>query len=105
MKILIAFFAIIALVLGAPWTISDNNIGDIAYVSVHANGVVSTNLEANLAAFIAAYKNQQVALVNDGDLPISPTNSEIAPELISEVKNIDISPDMIEAVKKAFLKE
>lgn len=108
MKIFIALFAIIAVSAAAPMTLSDNNIGDITYVSVGANGVISSNVEAKLASVLAAFQNQQAVIAN-GELPpsgIVPASSSegilkdinITPEIISEVKKID----MIEAIKNAF---
>lgn len=110
MKIFIALFALITVIVAAPMTISDNNIGDISYISVHANGVLSSNIEGKIATIVAALQNQQAVLAN-GDLPpleITPTKSEesipqISPELIKEIENIEITPELIEDVKKILV--
>jgi hypothetical protein len=118
MKIFVALFAFLAVTAAAPITISENNIGDISYITVHANGVVSSNVEANLASIIAALSNQQAALAG-GDLPdlgIVPTsnisedgnglkNIQVSPELLSEVQKINLTPETLNAIKSAFLKE
>jgi hypothetical protein len=105
MKTLLVVFSLICAAIAAPMTISDNNIGDIRQISIHANGVVSTNVEAYIAQFLGALKNQQAVVAGDLPMDIAPTNDvedvNLSPEVMSEVQKF-ISPEMLTGIAKAF---
>lgn len=115
MKILLVIFGFICAVFAAPMTISDNNIGDIQTISVHANGVLSSNIEANLAQIFGALMNQQAVVGEGVDIPmgIAPTDSKLflsevkdvnlsPSEVMSEVQKLNISPEILTGIVKAF---
>lgn len=114
MKILLVIFGVICAAHAAPMTFSENNIGDIQAISVHANGVLSNNIEANIAQIFGALMNQQAVVAEGVDLPmgIAPTDTEIteakskdvnlSPEVMGEVQKLNISPEMFTSIVKAF---
>lgn len=112
---------------GAPVSIQNNNIGDIVTVDANLNFVLSNNMEANILTAVMALLNQQVVNVGDINgipietqetvavaepvvaaeqlaLPALPELSDltnlITPEIISKIKGIKVTPEMIEKFKE-----
>ena len=110
MKFVILTVAVLSTILAAnasPVSISGNNVGDIVTVGVSANAVLSSNVELNIITALLALINQQAAvIVPSNEQPpqefpaVTDLSSMITPELLSNIKNIKITPEMIEGVKK-----
>ena len=129
MKLIVAVVFIAAFVAvkseSSPVQISGNNVGDVVTVGVNLNGVISSNVNANILTALIAALNQQ-ALIGNVDLPegIAPTGEnkdevtviEQLPqglpdlkninvkELIQKVKDFKMTPELLEKIK-AFLKK
>lgn len=107
MKFTVAIFAFLAafvVIEANPISVSNNNVGDIVTVGVNLNAQLSSNIEANIITVLMALVNQQAAIIN-GEIPATtPTPIEpsdvITPELLNQLKNLKITPEMIEGVKK-----
>ena len=98
------FLAVFVAIEANPISVSNNNVGDIVTVGVNLDAHLSSNIEANIITVLLALVNQQAAIVN-GEIPaISPTPIEpsnvITPDLLNQLKNVKITPEMIEGVKK-----
>ena len=111
MKFAIAIFSIFAAfaaIQAGPISVSGNNIGDIVTVGVNANLQATSDINVNIITAILALLNQQAVVINPqaaGDAqPINGLSSFITPEMLSEVKNIEITPEMIEGVKQLLSK-
>ncbi|KAL7024510.1 hypothetical protein ACKWTF_013071 [Chironomus riparius] len=107
MKLTVAIFtflAAIAAIKANPISINGNNVGDIVTVGVNANANLSSDINVNVITALLALVNQQAAIINpqaDGSVPQTPDiSSFISPELLNEVKNIKITPEMIDGLKK-----
>lgn len=114
MKLTIAILVSLAVIVGiqgGPISVSGNNVGDITTVGVNAQATLSNNVEANIITAIIALLNQQIGIVATGSeqsaesIPqVSDFTSLITPEVVNEVKNIKITPEMIEEFKKLLKK-
>lgn len=88
----LAFLAIVATVHAGPISVRDNNVGDIVTVKVKANLDISNKVDQSIVNVIAAYLNQELAVISvdeDGNprAPNFPRNFEITPEMIERVKS------------------
>lgn len=103
MKVIVALFAIIAVVAAAPTQISDNNMGDIVNVGVDLNANISNHVDQNIVAVLVALLNQQGIVIGDlpdipeGIVPPAPLPAgspavqqpfEITPEMIDQFKTL-----------------
>src|SRR5690349_12314831 len=91
----ITLLAFVAAAIAGPITISDNKIGDIVTVSVNANAVLSSNIEADVKTLIGLLANQQAVAVDAGSADLADPAIEEAQALPA----INITPEMIEQVK------
>jgi hypothetical protein len=114
MKIAIAVLAFVAAAVAIEaGPIEAGNITvNIVTIEVNANAVIDSNIETNIITVLFALLNQQAAIIN-GDVPegIVPTEEEhaenplaallkhISPEMIANVKNVEVTPKLIEKVK------
>ena len=112
MKSFFFLFVLISIAYSAPINVSDNNIGDIENISLRLSAVVSANVQANIAKILAALQSQQV--VADGSpLNISADDLKLAenevkeiklsPEVVDEVQKLNIKPETLKTIAKAFL--
>lgn len=111
--VVVTLLALVDVAVAAPTgpvSIHDNNIGDIVTVDFNANAVLSSNIEQNLAAVLAAISNQQAAVVSPGGYSSGAeaaegqmSSSDDIPKLPS-LSDIHLSPEMIEKVKSFLTK-
>lgn len=94
--ILAAFAAINA----NPISVSNNNVGDIVTVGVNANVQATSDINVNIITAILALLNQQALIVSPQAAGDVQPSSLITPEVLSEAKNIKITPEMIEGFKQ-----
>ena len=98
------FLAVIAAIQANPISIIGNNVGNIVTIGVNANASLSSDINVNVITALLALVNQQAAIINpqaDGNDQQTPDlSSFITPELLNDVKNIKITPEMIDGLKK-----
>jgi hypothetical protein len=124
--IFIVLAAAAVLIEANPISVSNNNVGDIVTVGVNANAQLSSSIETNLVTVLLGLINQQAALINadipegivgasangivpqleseGASEPITVTRKFVPEALVEKIKNLKVSPELIEAVK-AYLKK
>lgn len=87
----ITFMTLVAVAIGGPISVSDNNAGDIITVGVNANLEISNKVEQNILSIILASLSQQTGSISipEGgpsapNLPSLP--DFITPELIDRIR-------------------
>lgn len=119
MKIAIILLAFVAAATAqaGPISITNNRVGDIVTVEVHANALLTSNIETNIVSAILAMLNQQAALINtngnglegiasaaaDSESPLG--DLQITPELTAEVQKLKFTPELIQTMKNFLKKE
>jgi hypothetical protein len=91
MKFLAVLFAIVALAAAGPVKIEDNNIGDIVTVKVSGKIDISNKVDQTIVNVIVAILNQELAAISVDDegrprAPNFPRDFEVTPEMIEKVK-------------------
>jgi hypothetical protein len=102
--VIFTILAAVAAIQANPISVNGNNVGHIVTVGVNANANISSDIDVNIITALLALVNQQAAIINpqaDGSAQHTPDlTSFITPELLNEVKNIKITPEMIDGLKK-----
>lgn len=93
------FICLIATISGAPTQISDNNVGDIITVGVHAGIDINSEVDVTLINIIAALLNQNLAVIAPGNEPANQPNSDIHSQQPEQPRIPKITPEMIEKFK------
>ena len=95
----ITLSCLIASISSAPTQISENNIGDVVNVGVHANVDVSSQVDVTLINIMAKLLSQNLAVIVPPRNPPteSPIETTVGPDPQPAIPNIPkITPEMID---------